>query len=91
MTGEEAKLAELHGLDTEQIAGAGTDQQYGLAGVVLSGIPADGGRSFRADFDSYIPADLVLRARKRSAATAASDLGGAYDAEADRFIPDRRG
>ncbi len=83
MTGEEAKLAELHGLDTEQICWR-RNKINNMASPELfcQEYPLTADEAFiAADFDSYIPAELVLRARKRSAATAASDLGGAYDAK----------
>lgn len=70
MTGEEKRIAELHGLDAEQIwwrrnkiAGMGSEELF------LQEYPLTPDEAFIAsDFDSFIGADLVLRARKAEVA-----------------------
>jgi hypothetical protein len=66
MTDEEAKLAELHGLDTEQLCWR-RNKISNMASPELFGqeYPLTPDEAFIAsDFDSYIPAELVVRARK---------------------------
>ena len=66
MTAEETKLAELHDLDAEQImwrrnkiSGFGSDELF------CQEYPLIASEAFvAANFDSYIPADLVLKARR---------------------------
>jgi hypothetical protein len=67
MTDEEAKLAELHGLDAEQICWRRNKiSQLPSPELFCQEYPLTADEAFiAADFDSYIPADLVLRARKR--------------------------
>ena len=70
MTAEETKLAELHGLDAEQIcwrrnkiSGFSSEEYF------CQEYPLVASEAFiAASFDSYIPADLVLRARKEDIA-----------------------
>jgi hypothetical protein len=68
MTGEEKKLAELHRLDTEQIAWRRAKiSQLGSDALFPQEYPLHAGEAFvAANFDSFIPADLVLRARKET-------------------------
>jgi hypothetical protein len=66
MTAEEAKLAELHGLDADQItwrrakiSQLGNEEYFGQE------YPLHSAEAFiSSQFDSFIPAELVLRARK---------------------------
>jgi hypothetical protein len=69
MTAEEEKLAELHGLDAEQICWRRNKiAQLPSPELFCQEYPLTADEAFiAADFDSYIPAELVLRARKRSA------------------------
>jgi hypothetical protein len=66
MTGEEAKLAELHGLDAEQIAWRRAKiSQLGSEEYFAQEYPLLASEAFIASqFDSFIPAELVLKARK---------------------------
>jgi hypothetical protein len=66
MTGAEKRLAELHGLDAEQIAWRRAKvSQLGGEELFSQEYPLVASEAFiRANFDSFIPADLVLRARK---------------------------
>jgi hypothetical protein len=66
MTGEEAKLAELHGLDADQIAWRRAKiSQLGSEEYFAQEYPLIASEAFIASqFDSFIPAELVLRARK---------------------------
>ena len=67
VTSEEAKLADLHGLDTEQICWRRNKiSQLSSEELFCQEYPLTADEAFiAANFDSYIPADLVLRARKR--------------------------
>jgi hypothetical protein len=67
MTEEEAKLAELHGLDAEQLCWRRNKiSQLPSPELFCQEYPLTADEAFiAADFDSYIPAELVLRARKR--------------------------
>jgi hypothetical protein len=67
MTDEEAKLAELHGLDPEQLCWRRNKiSQLPSPELFCQEYPLTADEAFiAADFDSYIPAELVLRARKR--------------------------
>lgn len=67
MTAEEEKLAELHGLDAEQICWRRNKiSNMTQPELFCQEYPLTADEAFIAtDFDSYIPADLVLRARKR--------------------------
>jgi hypothetical protein len=68
MTSEEAQLAELHGLDAEQLCWR-RNKIANMASPELfcQEYPLTADEAFiAADFDSYIPADLVLKARKAS-------------------------
>ena len=66
MTEEEAELAQLHGLDAAQLCW----RRSKIANMASSELfcqeyPLTADEAFvAADFDSYIPAELVLRARK---------------------------
>ena len=67
MDGEEKKLAELYGLDAEQINWRRAKiSQLGSADYFLPGISFDAVRSVHivVSFDSFIPASLVIKARK---------------------------
>jgi hypothetical protein len=66
MTAAEKRLAELHGLDREQIAWRrGKVSQLGGEELFCQEYPLVASEAFiSAQFDSFIPADLVLRARK---------------------------
>src|SRR5215831_8377300 len=66
MGGEEAKLAELHNLDAEQIAWRRAKiSQLGSEEYFAQEYPITAPEAFiAASFDSFIPAELVLRARK---------------------------
>jgi hypothetical protein len=66
MTDDEAKLAELHGLDAEQIAWRRAKiSQLGSEEYFAQEYPLIASEAFIASsFDSFIPAELVLRARK---------------------------
>jgi hypothetical protein len=68
MTGDEKKLAELHRLDVEQLAWRRAKiSQLGSDALFPQEYPLHAGEAFVAsNFDSFIPADLVLRARKES-------------------------
>lgn len=66
MTSEEAQLAELHGLDAAQLCWR-RNKIANMASPELfcQEYPLTADEAFiAADFDSYIPADLVLKARK---------------------------
>src|SRR4051794_23440108 len=67
MTSEEATLAELHGLDAEQLCWRRNKiSQLPSPELFCQEYPLSADEAFiAADFDSYIPAELVLRARKR--------------------------
>ncbi|WP_334375413.1 hypothetical protein [Bradyrhizobium sp. AZCC 1719] len=68
-TEEEDKLAELHGLDDEQLQWR-RNKIANMASPELfcQEYPLTADEAFiAADFDSYIPAELVLKARKREA------------------------
>ena len=67
MTGDEAAIAELHDLDAEQICWRRNKiSQLPSPELFCQEYPLSADEAFiAADFDSYIPADLVLRARKR--------------------------
>jgi hypothetical protein len=66
MTGEEAKLAELHGLDADQIAWRRAKiSQLGSEEYFAQEYPLHAAEAFiSSQFDSFIPAELVLCARK---------------------------
>ena len=66
MDSEEKKLAELHGLDAEQMAWRRAKvSQLGSAELFPQEYPLTASEAFIApSFDSFISADLVLRARK---------------------------
>lgn len=66
ITGEEAKLAELHGLNAEQIAWRRQKiSQLGSEEYFSQEYPLVASEAFiSSSFDSFIPAELVLRARK---------------------------
>jgi len=66
MTAAEKRLAELHGLDREQIAWRRAKvSQLGGEELFCQEYPLVASEAFiSAQFDSFIPADLVLRARK---------------------------
>jgi hypothetical protein len=68
MTGAEKRLAELHGLDREQIAWRRAKvSQLGGEELFSQEYPLVASEAFiSANFDSFIPADLVLRARKEN-------------------------
>jgi hypothetical protein len=70
MTSEEVKLAELHGLDAAQICWRRNKiSQLSSEELFCQEYPLTADEAFIADsFDSYIPADLVLRARKENIA-----------------------
>src|SRR5262245_36731895 len=63
---EEEKLAELHGLDNEQIAWRRAKiSQLGSPELFPQEYPLHSGEAFiSSSFDSFIPAELVLKARK---------------------------
>jgi hypothetical protein len=67
MAEQEAKLAELHGLDAEQICWRRNKiSQLSSEELFCQEYPLTADEAFiAADFDGYIPAELVLRARKR--------------------------
>jgi len=66
MTFEEAKLAELHGLDADQIAWRRAKiSQLGSEEYFAQEYPLHAAEAFiSSQFDSFIPAELVLCARK---------------------------
>ena len=66
MTSAEKRLAELYGLDVEQIAWRRNKiSQLGSEEYFQQEYPLNASEAFiSAQFDSFIPADLVLRARK---------------------------
>ena len=66
MDSEEKKLAELHGLDIEQIAWRRAKiSQLGSADYFAQEYPLHSGEAFiSSTFDSFIPANLVIAARK---------------------------
>jgi hypothetical protein len=66
MTGDEVKLAELHGLDVEQIAWRRAKiGQLGSDHLFAQEYPLIASEAFiSSQFDSFIPAELVLKARK---------------------------
>ena len=66
MTGEEAKLAELHGLDADQIAWRRAKiSQLGSEEYFAQEYPLHAAEAFiSSQFDSFIPAELVICARK---------------------------
>jgi hypothetical protein len=66
MDGEESKIAELHGLDLEQIAWRRAKiSQLGSPEYFSQEYPLLASEAFiSSSFDSFIPAELVLRARK---------------------------
>jgi hypothetical protein len=66
MDAEEAKIAELHGLDVEQIAWRRAKiGQLGSADRFPQEYPLVASEAFiSSTFDSFIPADLVIRARR---------------------------
>jgi hypothetical protein len=68
MTEEEAKLAELHGLDAAQLCWRRNKiSQLSSEELFCQEYPLSADEAFiSADFDSYIPAELVLKARKRN-------------------------
>lgn len=72
MTAEEEKLAELHGLDAEQLCWRRKKiSNMTSPELFCQEYPLTADEAFVAtDFDSFIPAELVLRARKRQAAQA---------------------
>jgi hypothetical protein len=67
MTDEEAELAELHGLDAAQLCWRRNKiSQLSSEELFCQEYPLTADEAFiAADFDSYIPAELVLKARKR--------------------------
>src|SRR5215212_2525663 len=67
MSSEEVAIAELHGLDAEQLCWRRNKiSQLPSPELFCQEYPLTADEAFiAADFDSYIPADLVLRARKR--------------------------
>jgi hypothetical protein len=67
MTEQEAKLAEMHGLDADQICWRRNKiSQLSSEELFCQEYPLTADEAFiAADFDGYIPAELVLRARKR--------------------------
>jgi hypothetical protein len=67
MTAEETNLAELHGLDAEQVMWRRNKiSQLPSPELFCQEYPLTADEAFiAADFDSYIPAELVLKARKR--------------------------
>jgi hypothetical protein len=69
MDGEEKKLAELHSLDAEQIAWRRAKiSQLGSAEFFAQEYPHTPSEAFiSSTFDSYIPAALVIAARKETA------------------------
>jgi len=68
MTGDEKQLAERHGLDAEQIAWRRAKiSQLGSEEYFAQEYPLTSSEAFIAtQFDSFIPAELVLRARKET-------------------------
>ena len=66
MDGEESKLAELYDLTPQQIAWRrGKINQLGSADYFAQEYPLTAGEAFiSSNFDSFIPADLVLKARR---------------------------
>jgi hypothetical protein len=66
MDGDERALAELHELDAAQIAWRrGKIAQLGNASLFAQEFPLHASEAFiSSSFDSFIPADIVLRARK---------------------------
>jgi hypothetical protein len=68
MTGEEAKLAELHGLDAEQICWRRNKiSQLGSLDYFKREYPLTPDEAFMASqFDSFVTADLVMAARKET-------------------------
>jgi hypothetical protein len=69
MTGDEKKLAETYGLDAEQIAWRRAKvNQLGSGERFPQEYPLVASEAFiSSSFDSFIPADLVVRARKEKA------------------------
>lgn len=68
MTAQEKNIAELHGLDTEQICWRRNKiAEMGAEELFLQEYPLTPDEAFIAsDFDSFIPAEIVLRARKET-------------------------
>jgi hypothetical protein len=67
MTGDEASLAKLHSLDAEQICWRRNKiSQLSSEELFCQEYPLSPDEAFiAADFDSYIPPDLVMKARRR--------------------------
>ena len=67
MTEEEANLAEIHGLDAAQLCWRRNKiSQLSSEELFSQEYPLSASEAFiAADFDSYIPPDLILKARKR--------------------------
>ncbi len=67
MTDQEAMLAELHGLDTEQLCWRRNKiSQLSSEDLFAQEYPLTADEAFISDsFDSYIPSELVLKARRR--------------------------
>jgi hypothetical protein len=87
MTGEEKQLAELHGLDAEQIYWRRCKiADKGDINYFKREYPLTPDEAFLAsNFDSFIPHELVLQARKRKADSSGPLIVGADPA---RFGPD---
>lgn len=88
LTAEETELCALHGLTAEQCAWRRLKvAQMGTAEMFNREFPVDASSAFQASkFDSWIPANLVLRARKEKDAEAYGPLILGVDVA--RFGPD---